>query len=127
MAEWSIPALKEYVDGRFEAIREAIGTATEALNYRLHDMNQWREQLDRERRDLVTISKHDELARRIEEVRDAYVSNERYEAGIDKLDGRLDRIESWQAKLIGAIGLVAFLTPLVTGLIVWYITHHHAP
>lgn len=125
--DWTINALKAYVDERFTAAKDAIDAALVSMNLRLHDMNQWRQALDEERRNLVTVAKHEELEKRIGEIRDAYVSNERFEAAIDKLDARLDRMEAWQSKIVGAMALVMFLTPLITGVAVWYITHHHAP
>lgn len=120
---WTLQALKQYFDQRFEAAERAVEKATGAIEYRLDAMNEYRQQLERERSEYVTVAKHDALDERIDELRRTYVSNERFDAGIGRLETRIGASERWQNKMIGALAFVGLIMPIVSALIVYWATH----
>ena len=120
---WTLRSLKEYIDRRFDGLDRAIDKALTALDYRLEAMNQFRQQIERERREYVTMDKHDELDDRIDELRRTYVTVERFESGIERVETRMTGYESWQNKMVGALALVGLVLPIVSALIVYWATH----
>lgn len=116
-------SLKEYFDERFRSSERAADKAFGALNERLEGMNQFRAQLERERRDYVTADKHDELDEKIDELRRTYVTSERFDSGVDKLIVRIEAYERWQNKMVGALALVGLVLPVVSALLVYWATH----
>jgi hypothetical protein len=52
--DWTIPALKEHTDTRFEAVYEAIKTADAAFEKRMDNANEFRATLETQQRTFVT-------------------------------------------------------------------------
>lgn len=115
---WTIRSLKEYVDERFRSANIAIDKASHALDARLESMNLFRAQILEERVQLLTKEEYEQRHASLEA---------RLDVARGALESRLAALERWQSKIIGALALVIFLTPLVTALLVWVITNHNAP
>lgn len=110
---WSVDALKEYMDRRFQTMTDAIGLANTTLDARLEGMNEFRSQILGERNEFVSKSEYEGRHRLLEG---------KLESDSEKIETRVNAIERWQAKLLGAMGLVLIMIPLLTALIVYYIS-----
>jgi hypothetical protein len=79
-------ALRELIDARFKAAELANALSASALNVRFENVNEWRAQLDRERREFAS------------------------KLSVEAIVSRLDRHQSWQDKADGAINLLRIAT-----------------
>lgn len=122
---WTLRSLKFYFDQRFSLTERALDKAETALNYRLENLNRAREQLERERSHYVTVEKHDELDERIDELRRNYVSNDKFDAFMQRQDERLGGYERWQNKMVGALVLIGLVIPAISSILVYLATQHH--
>jgi hypothetical protein len=128
---WTLRALKQYVEQRFDDTKDALDKAEDALEYRLESMNQFRQQIERERGNYVTLDKHDDLANKIDEIRRTYVSNDRLEALDAKTAVAMKPINDYMASQIGhregvnafsaiLYSLVALAVSFITAIILYY-------
>jgi hypothetical protein len=116
--DWTIRALKEYIDQRFTETNRALTKAEAALETRLEGMNQFRAQILTERADLLSKEEYETRHHALEQ---------QLSGAEERIETRLAILERWQSKIIGAMALIIFLTPVLTALAVFYITDHHAP
>lgn len=110
--EWTVETLKEHTDERFhELVRTmaesrahdllAIKKAEDGVGERLARMNQFREQLQSER--------------------STFLDRNYYDAQHEQLEQRVGRVEALQLKLMGALGLVLIVLPVVMVSVGWAI------
>jgi len=103
---WTLPAFKEYVEAKFDGVNRevklaldasqaAVNKAEHATEKRFESVNEFRQQLS----DQAGTFMPRELA-----------------------ENRLAAIERWQSKMVGALALAVVLMPLVTGLVVFFLT-----
>lgn len=95
--------LREYIESRIDGIETAIQKAEEALNIRLEHMNEFREQISRER--------------------GQYLTKEVYEEHQKAVDERLKNLEMAGSFSSGKMWMVMAgfaLIPTVIAIIAWY-------
>lgn len=119
---WSFEALKNYVDQRFTAAeiaidkavastvlavdkafaqsQRAIDKAEEAVEKRLEGMNEFRQQLNEERANYLTL--------------------ESWEQQKQALVSRIEVLEKWLFKILGALGLLSAVVPILVALATYF-------
>ena len=97
--DWSLPALKHYIESRMDEREKShrsqldnaernLSLAADALREKLEHMNQFRQQIDAERALYVKRDGLDSLAK---------VHN----ADIERIALRVEKLENWQANVLG--------------------------
>lgn len=115
---WSVDALKDYTDARFKAMRQTFDRTYETFTSRMDALANAHTEMLTSRQLYLTKDEYDSRHAALEA---------RLELAAGRLEQRLATLERWQAKILGALALVIFITPILTGLIVWLITDHRAP
>ena len=97
--DWSLPALKHYIESRMDEREKShrsqldnaernLQLAADALREKLEHMNQFRQQIDTERALYVRRDGLDTLAKL-------------HGIDIDRLAQRIEKLENWQANVLG--------------------------
>lgn len=126
------------MDDRFESHKEAITKAETSLNSRLEGMNEFREQLKEQSSTFITRDAIENINKQtaaliernredIQEGRLIYLPVKAFEAAIKPLDDGLAALQRWQFKIAGAIAILTLILPLVTGLLVYFLTRTAIP
>jgi hypothetical protein len=98
--------LKEYMDEKFRAMREALMLATKDMDRRLLEMNKFREENLQDRNQLVTRTLHDRL-----------------QADVDIVRNRVTVIETRIITWVTSVGLFLTLVQIMGGFALYFILH----
>jgi hypothetical protein len=98
--------LRDYMEEKFRAMREALQLATRDMDRRLEEMNKFREENLQDRNQLVTRPLHDRL-----------------QADVDVLRNRVTVIETRILTWIGTIGIFITLIQIGGGIAMYFILH----
>ena len=107
MSGWTLNTLKEYFDQRFEDSEKAIEKANTANEKRLDNVNEFRQTLT------------DQTA--------TFMPRQEYTVQHKALESKIDILQSFQNKLLGAIVFVGFVLPIIVGITVYILTRHAIP
>jgi hypothetical protein len=129
---WTIEALKDYVDKRFAAAelavekavkstelavdkafaqnQRAIDKAEQSVDRRLEGMNEFRDQLTKERSAYITTDSFQQFHKSLED---------NLRAVDDRINVRITSIERWQSKIVGALGFAVVFVPTLTALAIY--------
>jgi hypothetical protein len=98
--------LRDYMEEKFRALREALQLATRDMDRRLEEMNKFREENLQDRNQLVLRPLHDRL-----------------QADVDILRNRMTAVETRIVSWIGALGVLITLVQIVGGFLLYFMLH----
>lgn len=105
MTDWTIPALKEHFDTRFDALDEAVKERNTNIEERLKGTNEWRQAFDDLTKTMASLTALKAVDDRLKRLEDAEIKSGGGEDRMTRLTAALVQAVATAVAVVGGIKL----------------------